>query len=311
MFNKNRPLTNANISESVEGYPILNVPSTALGAGTQTLVLPQIDSINGLPMGKELFTIQVTDVTGATAPTTVAPLETVISRFILKNKSGTTLFDLQGENLDMLKWQHLKNFNGFYYSDPAPSEPTASTTYTNTYVFSLLYSISAEDMPLKPTIVLNTLASRVTSGTALASSSVAISGVADFIPHSFIRTVLKNDVFTLTGTGVQSLTSLLPKDINVVNTAWDFGADSNLSATSTFNFSLGTKQLLFNKPYSSIVDHENQIYRITNPHISGFFPLFVPRYVQDNKTNFTVDLAAESSVAGNIGNVEGYWEEGI
>ena len=292
----------------LEGYPILSVPSTALQTSANTLVLQQIPNQKGLPISNLLFEVTSTDSNTTTSPVTSNVLENSIYEFQLKSSSGEILVDLKGEYLDFTNWQHLLNNNGVYTASPTSTIPASTNNQVTSWVFNLSKYISASDFPLTPSLTLNSQASR---GTGVSSSSMQINVLADFTPTVSARSKIYSKSVPVSTTGVFDFSTYLPKGISVKQIAWNFGADSNLSTNSTFNFALGTDYLLQNASYLKLINKEQNRFPITNPHISGFFPLFIPKYVEGDTTKYNANVASVPSINGQSGITVGYWEQYI
>jgi len=286
-----KPLVSAT---KLEGYQIMSVPSTALASAPQQVILPQIPNQKGLPIDNLLFEVNANyGNTGSSAITTPA-LENAIYEFQLKSKTGDILVDLKGTQLDFTNWQHLKNNNGVYVTSPATSVG-ASSNASASWTFNIAYGIQASDFPLTPILTLNSLSGGAGSAT---SASVSMNVFADFKPVAFARSKLMSKQIPTTTTGVYDYSTYLPKGISVKQIAFNFGADSNLNSISTFNFALGTDYLLQNTSYVKIINKEQNAFPIPNPHINGLFPLFVPKYVEDDNTKFNANISALPSING-------------
>ena len=291
----------------LEGYQIISVPSTALGSAPNQVILPQIPNQKGLPIDNLLFEVNANyGNTGSSAITTPA-LENAIYEFQLKSRTGEILVDLKGTQLDFTNWQHLKNNNGVYVASPTTSVG-ASGNASASWTFNIAYGIQPSDFPLTPIITLNSLSGGAGSST---SASVSINVFADFKPVVFARSKLLSKAIPTTTTGVYDYSAYLPKGIAVKQIAFNFGADSNLNPTSTFNFALGTDYLLQNTSYTKIINKEQNAFPIPTPHISGLFPLFVPKYIEDDSTKFTANLLAVPSINGISNTTVAYIEQYI
>ncbi len=306
----NRSVSSGKVLKSagnkLEGYQIISLPSTALQAAPNQVILPQIPNQKGLPIDNLLFDITALDSNTGTSSVTTAPLENAIYEFALKTANGDFVFDLRGTQLDFTNWQHLQNNNGVYTSSPTSTIPASTSNYSTSWVFNISKQIAASDFPLTPIITLNSQASR---GSGVSSSALQINVYADFKPVAFARTKLVSKVIPASTTGVTDFSTYLPKGISVKQVAFNFGADSSLNPTSTFNFALGTDYLLQNTSYLKLINKEQNAFPIPNPHISGLFPLFVPKYVQDDNTKFNANIASVPSINGSSGEVVAYFEQ--
>jgi len=290
-----KPLASAT---KLEGYQIISVPSTALGSSPQQVILPQIPNQKGLPIDNLLFEVNATYGNTGTSAITTPALENAIYEFQLKSRTGEILVDLKGTQLDFTNWQHLKNNNGVYVPSPTTSVP-ASSNATASWTFNIAFGISPADFPLTPILTLNSLSGGAGSST---SASVSINVFADFKPVVFARSKLLSKAIPTTTTGIYDYSAYLPKGIAVKQIAFNFGADSNLNPTSTFNFALGTDYLLQNTSYVKLINKEQNAFPIPNPHINGLFPLFVPKYIEDDSTKFTANLSALPTINGTHSN---------
>ena len=295
-------------ASKLEGYPILSVPSTALQSSAQTIILPQIPNQKGLPIDNMLFQVQASDSNSGSTSITTNPLEDSIYEFILKSSSGEILVDLKGEELNFSYWQHLLNNNGTYTTSPTTSVGAGDTDVATTWVFNLSKYISATDFPLTPMLTLNSLASRGGS----TSCSIQLNVLGDFKPVVAPRTKIFTKAIPVNTTGVVDFSTFLPKGISVKQVAFDFGADSSLSTNSTFNFAIGTDYLLQNTSYLTLINKEDNAFPIPTPHISGLFPLFVPKFIESDTTKFNANVSALPVVNGASTNFAvGYWEQYI
>jgi hypothetical protein len=291
----------------LEGYQIISVPSTALASAPNQVILPQIPNQKGLPIDNLLFEVDASyGNTGSSAITTPA-LENAIYEFQLKSRTGEILADFKGTQLDFLNWQHLKNNNGVYTASPTTSVP-ASGSASASWTFNIAFGIQPSDFPLTPILTLNSLSGGAGSST---SASVSINVFADFKPVVFARSKLLSKAIPTTTTGVYDYSTYLPKGISVKQIAFNFGADSNLNPSSTFNFALGTDYLLQNTSYVKLINKEQNAFPIPNPHISGLFPLFVPKYVEDDNTKFNANISALPSINGVSNTAVSYIEQYI
>ncbi|MEM3859086.1 MAG: hypothetical protein QW478_06725 [Candidatus Micrarchaeaceae archaeon] len=303
LFGKTSSVAGLAGSQPVYGQNIISVGSTSLGATPVTINLPNIDSYNGNPIVNLNFSISVTDTTGSTAPSGVNSIESIIKKFSLQslNGFGEPIIDFDGTYGEFTRWQRLINVKGIYVSAPTPADSAASTPYTATWTFGLQFYIPAVLFPLKPTLTLNTLASRTTGSTTLASSVVnSISVTADYVASAGARTRLKKIPISDATTGTFLISSYLDKNVVFNQFAFDFGADSNLNATNTFNLAYQGQQKITNLPYQNIINAENE-FLTSSPHISGFFPFRVI-YPNSILSNNTLNISASQAAAPSIGN---------
>jgi hypothetical protein len=291
----------------LEGYQIMSVPSTALASSPNQVILPQIPNQKGLPIDNLLFEVNASyGNTGSSAITTPA-LENAIYEFQLKSRTGDILVDFKGTQYDFLNWQHLKNNNGVYVASPTTSVP-ASSDASASWTFNIAYGIQPSDFPLTPILTLNSLTGGAGTST---SANVSINVFADFKPVVFARSKLVSKAIPTTTTGVYDYSTYLPKGISVKQIAFNFGADSNLNPSSTFNFALGTDYLLQNTSYVKLINKEQNAFPIPTPHINGLFPLFVPKYVEDDNTKFNANISSLPSINGTANEVVSYIEQYI
>jgi hypothetical protein len=291
----------------LEGYQIMSVPSTALASSPNQVILPQIPNQKGLPIDNLLFEVNASyGNTGSSAITTPA-LENAIYEFQLKSRTGDILVDFKGTQNDFLNWQHLKNNNGVYVASPTTSVPATSNASAS-WTFNIAYGIQPSDFPLTPILTLNSLTGGAGTST---SANVSINVFADFKPVVFARSKLVSKAIPTTTTGVYDYSTYLPKGISVKQIAFNFGADSNLNPSSTFNFALGTDYLLQNTSYVKLINKEQNAFPIPNPHISGLFPLFIPKYVEDDNTKFNANISSLPSINGTANEVVSYIEQYI
>jgi len=297
----------------VEGVQVINVGSTALSGSTQSPTLPLIPNYNGLPSAVMHFQLIVTDTTGNTTAPTAAPIENVLKEFSIRslNKS-IPLFDIRGDYLEFSRWQHLKNPNGYYVASPTPSDTVTATTYTATWNFDLYFSIPPQLFPLVPSITLNTTASRATTAYGLTSTMNSLTVTMDYIPHQITGngTRLVNSTIQDATTGQVQLGPFIDKGVTIVQQAYDFGADTNLNTSNTFNFGIGSNQLLLNAGYQTIINKENTLFPSAT-HISGFFPLFTTPFYSDPTVAYSANVLSAPSINGNANQLVAYWEETI
>ena len=296
----------ASPQDKLEGYTLISTVTTDLTSSVQNVVLPQIPNQLGLPLTNILFNINVVDANSGTSAVTAASLETAIQQLILKSKSGEYLFDLRGTRGEFKRWQRLKNPQGQYQAPPSPSIPAGSTGTTNSWNFNIQFPITVSKFPLTPILYLNTQSSRGSSITG--TSTVQINMYGDFSAASFVQTALKSKLITNTLTGDVDFSTYLPKGIQVNQVAFDFEADSNLDTTSTFNFRLGTQYLLQNTTYLKLINKEQNVFGGSYAHISGFFPLFVPKYFENDNTKFSANISTVPEIDSNKA-INQYYEE--
>jgi hypothetical protein len=292
----------------LEGYPILSVPSTAFGNAPQQIILPQIPNQKGLPIDNLLFQVETILSNSGSSAVSTTPMENAIYEFQLKSRTGDILVDLKGTQFDFTNWQHLKNNNGLYVSSPTTSLGAGASNVNTSWIFNIAYGIQASDFPLTPILTINSLTGA--TGTAT-SGSFSMNVLADFKPVAFARSKLVSKAIPTTTTGVYDYTTYLPKGISVKQIAFNFGADGNLNSTSTFNFALGTDYLLQNTSYLKLINKEQNAFPISTPHISGLFPLFIPKYYEDDNTKFNANLSAVPSINGVANTSVAYIEQYI
>jgi hypothetical protein len=292
----------------LEGYPIISVPSTAFASAPQQVILPQISNQKGLPIDNFLFDVSTSLSNSGSSAITTTPMENAIYEFQLKSRTGDILVDLKGTQLDFTNWQHLKNNNGLYVSSPTTSLSASASNVATSWIFNIAYGVQPSDFPLTPILTINSLTGA--TGTAT-SGSISLNVLADFKPVAFARSKLMSKVIPTTTTGAYDYSTYLPKGISVKQIAFNFGQDSNLNATSTFNFALGTDYLLQNTSYLKLINKEQNAFPIPTPHISGLFPLFIPKFYEDDNTKFNANLTSLPSVNGQTNEVVAYIEQYI
>lgn len=284
-----------------------------LAATSTPKIVNNIAAPNKYPAHNWRIHLSVTDTTGATPPTGVNSIESVLQFVTISGASGKVLARINGENGEFERWQHLLNSpNMFYSTAGTPADTSASTPYNALFDLVLQdWIVPNNEFPISVRVDYNTLASRATTPNSMTSQVVAFEIWCDFVPLSsgsptMLRTKLVN-----TGTGIVDYGVNVDRDL-IYAMALDVAADSNLSHTNTFNLEINGNSLINNSDYQTIITQENSQYPITTPHISGFFPFGVLyKGTIDGTQKITLDtnITTAPTIGGNANSVNLYMLE--
>lgn len=294
--------------EDVLGVELFDTGTISLGSTTTSPTIPNaIVSYNGLGISALHGVLTVVDTPGGTTapgtPTTVQSVIKLLSFQSINGGVGAPLIEVDGSLNEISNWQRILNPNGNYQTSAAPTIGT-STAVTTTYNFDFYYDIPATLFNLRPKLTFNTEASRATTLNGMTSTARLVLSAdytnTDVYGKPLYGSRLKNIPLNQSATGVAQIANGLDKSVSVIQQAYDFGIDSNLNASNTFNLSVQAKQIMNNMTYTNISGAEANIYPLGS-HISGFFP-FRPidkqtRYF-DNSLNLSVNLSSAPYVGG-------------
>lgn len=311
---KNTGNTASNNQSSYLGAPIISTGTIALSGSTNQLALTQIPNFYGLPMSRFNVQITLTDTTGATLPSTngtsglVNGASTSIYELIFYGQSGQPIIDLKGQDNDFINVAKLLNAYGSYQNDVSATYSTLSTAQTP-LVFEQLISkeIPASEFPLNPVLIVNSVNSRAGTLNGL-TSTISVVVQADYENVVAPRTKLRSYYLTGITTGTIPVQAQLDKSVNVIAQGYYFGSDSNLSTTSTFNFSNNGYPLINQYSKNSAINKENTL-NPSNPHITGYFPLsliYNKPFVSDSSTTLQFNVATAPTIGGTSGVIKAH-----
>ena len=241
------------------------------------------------------FQISLNASTTSTSAVSTNSIDNVI-QLTISDASGSVIAQINGANGEFTRWQHRLNTNGVYVSAPTISIP-ASGNATATWNFSLQhFAIPNEAFPLtiRLTLLPYTGLGSGVSGATLVNFSV----YADYTPTSALPVKLRTKLIP-TGTGIQDFGAYVDRTL-VYDLAMDLASDSNVNPSNTFYLAVNNNSLLPYVPAQTIVNDEEAIYPIPNPHISGFYPFMVAVKTSVDGSQ-AVSLKANISTAPTIG----------
>ena len=303
--------SNISIGSDSLGTPIFDTGAISLGSAPKTPTIPnEIVSINGKGISALHGHLQVIDTPSGTAPVAPTPIESVIKKFSIQSINGnigSPIFDLDGSIFNISRWQRIINPNGNFQTSPTPTIST--TAVTSDWYFDLYFDIPANLLGVRPTLQFNTEGSRATTLNGM-TSTAELTLSADYTnlnaynqPLKASR--LKNIGINQSTTGVVQLGYAVDKNVNVIQEAYDVGADTNLNTSSTFNLSIQGNQIMNNLTYTNITGGEANLYPL-GTHISGFFPFRVvdknTRYF-DSSYNLSMNFASAPYVGSGVNQV--------
>lgn len=297
---------------------------TSLSSSLQTININNIKAPNNYIMSNLQLDINVIDTTGGTsAPSGVNSIDSAITSFSLTGATGTQLLNLQNANNGdpFRKFQHRLNTSGYYNTPPTPADSSTSTAYSVDYNVLLgnwtIYPQDFAGQGLSCQIGLNTLSSRATTLNSM-TSTVQVTAYADFVPlaNPLRRTVLRQK--PVTGIAAANFDFGTYLDTSpIIDLSIDVGsADSKIASGGAINVLQNNVPLISNSAYQNVINREDQLYNITTPHITGYFPLNVLRGMTVlnaavNKESVQVNFTAQPNASGTTGQANVYMIEAI
>jgi hypothetical protein len=268
------------VGDDLIGQLLYDTGTVSLSSTFSNPTIPNsIVAYNGKGITHLHGTLTVVDTPGGTtAPSGVTSVQSVIKQLqftSVNGKVGEPLMNMDGSLNEITNWQRILNPNGNYQTAPTPTI-TASGAVTTTWDFDIYYDIPTSLFNLKPALSFNTEGSRATTLNGM-TSTARLELYADFksidvYGNPLYASRLKNIPISDSATGVVQYGTNMDTNVTAYQQAYDFGADSNLSSSNTFNFSLSGQQILNNMPYVVVSSSEANIYPLGS-HISGFFPI--------------------------------------
>lgn len=286
--------------------------SISMATNTQAETSNQIRNPNGLPLSNLYFDIAVTDTTGSTsAPSGVNAIDTALTQFTIFGASGNQLMNIQPNVGDPFKHlQHRLNSSGYYNTAPTPADSSTSTAYEVHYNVVLgNWTIFQNQFPLSIQYTVNTQSSRATTLNSM-TSTVQLSVYGAFVKNAPLPPTRIN-VKPVTGIAASNFYFDTYLDQTpIYDLSVDVGsADSNIaSGSSAINFTENGNSLIPNTSYQNIINAEDQLYNITTPHITGFFPLNVLSGMRGrviNPATAADSLQVNFSSQPNVGSTSG------
>lgn len=297
---------------------------TSLSSVFQTINVNNIKAPNNHIMSNLQLDIEVIDTTGATtAPAGVNSIDSAITSFSLTGATGAQLINLQNANAGdpFEKLQHRLNPSGYYNTPPTPADSSTSTSYTADYNVLLnnwtVYPQDFAGQGLSCQIGINTLSSRATTLNSM-TSTIQITAYADFVPlaNPLPRTVLRQK--PVTGIAAANFDFGTYLDTSpILDLSIDVGsADSKIASGGAINILQNNVPLISNSAYQNVINREDQLYNITTPHITGYFPLNVLRGMTMlnaavNKESVQINFASAPNASGTSGQANVYMIEAI
>ena len=313
IFNKqpSAGISTVNAGQPQTGYKLVSFTNLALGNIPIPFSQTNIKPPNGYALSNLQFKLTVQDTTGATLPSGVNSIESVLQSLSIIGSSGRPIIVFKPYTGDTTRWQNVLNSGYIYNTAPTPADSVISTPYSATWTPVYKHFVVDNASELKGGFEIsgttNTLSSRATTLNGLASTIVELSIYADFVPVSgYVRTQYRTKNYnTNTTNSYINLGNQLDSAVNTVLAA-DFGSDSILNPSQTFYLAQNGNTLI---PYTSSTTLTSILSSVPtngNPaHISGFYPMQVLYQAAINSTQavtFDANIGASAPSGGGISN---------
>lgn len=296
---------------------LVQLGATALGTSVTPNTTQLISNYKGLPLSSLKLHLSVVDVTANTVTVndTTYELETVIKQFQILSSNGKILMDLDGSRDDISIFARLLTTGGKYTPSPVSLSNVATTAYSSTTTWDILlpFAIAPSDFPLKLNVSFNTLGSRISAGTALASSTVTLSVYGNYEPISYRRSILVVKNIGVSATGTATLNTSYDYGKVYQTQAYAYNTDSYIGSTGvTFSRDGGLE--ISNATLQNFIDKENTVYANSVPvanqdsakdtgHIAGLINLFTSPFVATPASQLQINFAtAPKSLNGLLAN---------
>ena len=306
-----KPAAHQNLSiPVVNDQLIASYGSTALSGNLASQNVVQIPNYKDLDISSLTLQLSVSQTNGATAPTGVANIESVIKTLELQAANGKDIWRLDGSLYDISDVGRYLTPSGTVNNSPFLST-TISTTVTSTWNINIPFGIPASMFPLKLFTTFNTLNAMASTLNGMTVTVNSFTILASYHKINPAPVQLKAINIPVAATGNQTLTQYYDQGhtyysqfIVYGNVQQSGASDGAIGSTGTgITFSPDGSLYLSNTPLQAFIQKENNTYPNTVStgvgHETGMVNLFTNPFVASAATQFQIDFTSTPSVAGN------------
>ena len=306
LFSNGSGATKSSVSTISNQY-IFSSGTQNLGSNLTDIATFPIPNFRNMNLSSLKFVLTMNGTAGATAPTSMNPIEYGVKKLQIATAGGVILMDLDGSKNDISIMARYLTLGGKYTASTTPATPSASGNTSGVWNLSFPFGIPASFFPLTLTMTFNTLSSLTGGSTPLASATLNMNMYASYTTAGMSATKIKSLDIPVASSGDIALQSNFPQGRTIITLVYQYGADANLD--SVYFAPDGLTPELNNAPLSSLVDKEDIVYPVAQ-HIDGFINLFTDVFSVNPSTSFSINFTnAPSLLNGTANKLRTYWIE--